>query len=340
MTSLPSSTSYLPVSGVASQPNTSTSADPIMNIPYTMQWNFGVQHSFTPSLTASVDYVGDGARHLFLVVIENTPLLSLMGPGAIAPKTPEPTWPQVNYTMDEATSDYNGLQTKVEKRFSQGLTFLASYTWSHEIDITSTGQSGSGVETVYDIERNYGTGDFDVTHVFVFSYSYALPVGRGLHFGGNWKGPANAILGGWRTSGILSLHSGTPFTVTIPTDNANVNGGQQRAQLVGNPLPSGFTQTINQYYNAAAFAYPSPYTFGNLGRNTLRGPAGHEWDMALIKDFKLTESKSLEFRAESFNLLNNVNFGVPNASVTNPSFMKILSAGAARENQFALKLIW
>jgi hypothetical protein len=259
----PSAGSFLPVAGVSTTPQFDFGADPILPIPYALEWNFGIERSVTPNLTASVDYVGSGSRHLDMEPIGNTPLLSKMGPNALPGGTPYPQFGQFNYLTNLGTSNYDALQAKVEKRFSQGLTFLGSYTWSHCLDISS-GETDSGPQTIYDVGRDYGNCDFDLTHLFVFSSAYQLPFGRGRHFGGSWNGPEGALMGGWTLSGIWSLQSGSAFTVGVPSDVANVNGGTQRAQLVGNPLPPGFKQSIDAWYDPNAYALPALYTFGNL----------------------------------------------------------------------------
>jgi hypothetical protein len=177
-------------------------------------------------------------------------------------------------------------------------------------------------------------------HVLVFSGVYQLPIGRGRQFGSTWGRSIDAVLGGWQTSGILTAESGTPFTVTISGDVANVNGGQQRGQQIGSQLPSGFSQSIAQYYNKAAYALPANYTFGNVGRNTLRGHNMKNLDFSLQKHFTLTESKSLQLRGDFFNISNTPHFGVPNGVVNSPTFMQILSAGGPRDIQLSLKLLF
>jgi hypothetical protein len=337
---LPTAQSLLPAPGQPFTPQVSFSADPREKIPYSMEWNLGIQHTVTRSITAEVDYVGSGSRHLYITSISNTPLLSQMGPGPIAPKTPFPQYGQINYIQDIGNANYDSLQVKVEKRLSAGMIFLASYTWSKCLDYASTGQSAANIETIYDIRRNYGLCDFNVPQMFVGSYTYQLPFGRGRQFGKGWNRLTDTILGGWQFGGILSLHSGLPFTITVPFDNANTNGGQQRAQLVGNPTPPGFQQSISQYYSKAAFAVPAAYTFGNLGRNTLRGPRMENFDVSLNKDFHFTEARMLQVRADSFNVTNTTHFGQPGVSVGTASFMTIQSAGTARQIQVSMKFLW
>ena len=337
---LPSAQSLLPAPGQPATPNISFSADPREKIPYAMEWNFGIQRAITQGITASIDYVGSADRHLYITSISNTPFLSEMGPGAIAPRSPFPQYGQINYIQDIGNGDYHSLQLKVEKRFSQGISFLGSYTWSKCIDEASTGQSAGNVETIYDIRRNYGVCDYNIPQMFTGSFTYELPFGPGRAYGAHWNRLTNGMLGAWRLNGILTLDSGVPFTVTVPFDNANVNGGQQRAELVGTPLPAGFQQSINEWYNTAAYAVPAPYTFGNLGRNTLTGPGITNLDVSLSKDFKFGERRMFQVRGDSFNVLNNVNFGQPGASVGTATFMKITAASAAREVQVSMKLLW
>ena len=156
-------------------------------------------------------------------------------------------------------------------------------------------------------------------------------------------------------SGILSMNSGAPFSVQLPFDNANTGTGGQFAQVVGNPLPSGFQQTRAHWYNPAAFAVCVPYTYCNAGRNILRGPARDVFDFSLSKNFHFTESKFLQFRVDSFNLFNRVNFASPgggaqgsfvnfggasSTAVGTPTYMQIYGAGPGRVMQFALKLFF
>jgi hypothetical protein len=170
---------------------------------------------------------------------------------------------------------------------------------------------------------------------------YQLPFGKGKQFGSNWGGALNAVAGGWQAGGILTLDSGSPFSVSVSGDPANVDGGTERANIVGNPLPSGFNQTVQQWFNKSAYATPAQYTFGNLGRNTLLGPSYKEFDFSLMKDFHFTEAKYLQFRCDLFNLFNNVNLGTPNGTQNSSTFMQITStSGSARDVQFSLKLVW
>jgi len=329
-----------------------------LKIPYAMEYNVDVEREIAPNMTATVSYVGSGSRHLFIQPMYNAPLPQSMGPGPVAPRTPFPFLGQFPYDTNSGVASYNALQVKVQKRFSQGLTFLASYTYSKCLSIQDEGQSGS-IQNPYNWSADKGACDFNFPHIFVFSYAYELPFGKGKHFAGDMSGVENTILGGWQISGITTAQSGAPFTVTAnATDVANINPSSEteRANVTGQSvLPSGFTQTVETWYNPAAFATPAPYTFGNVGRNTLRGPSDLNFDFALLKNFRVTESKQFQFRSEFFNIFNNVNFAPPGGgssggfatlggqagtAVNGTNFMHIFSSAAAREIQFSLKFLW
>jgi len=180
-----------------------------------------------------------------------------------------------------------------------------------------------------------------------------------MHWGSGATGVENAILGGWQMSGITSAESGLPFTVTanaIDVANIHPSSETERANVTGAPLrPSGFKQTVQAWYNPAAFATPASYTFGDVGRNTMRGPKAITWDFALLKYFRITEAAQLQFRSEFFNIFNNVNLAPPGGgasggfstlggesrtAVNGTNFMQIFSAAASREIQFSLKFQW
>lgn len=319
------------------QPKVAFAANPRNKIPYAMEYNFGIQHQFSNSLTAEVDYVGSGGRHLFIQPVANT--ARYPGPGPISERQP---YPQYGGTFSNSTnigtSNYNSMQVKVEKRYSFGLSFLSSYTWSKSLDIQSEGQSGS-IMTIYDLRRDWGPSDFDIRQMFVYSGTYTLPVGKGKQFLSGARGFTNALLGGWNIGGITSIDSGLPFSISAGGDLANVGGGSQRAQVVGDPN-SGFSQSRLKWFNTSAFTAPAQYTFGNAGRNNMRGPRQVNVDFVTYKDFAFTESKKLEFRAEFFNVANHARFGNPNNNVQSGAFGGIYSAAEPRDIQFALKFLY
>ena len=235
-----------------------------------------------------------------------------------------------------ATSRYNGLTAKAEQRFWKGLTYIASYAYSKSIDLNSE-FGGTSPQDNSNIRASLAPSGFDQTHVFNTGYSYQIPYG-GLH------GPAKLVLGGWQTTGIWTFETGRPFNITLPFDNANVGarGNFQRPNLIGNPFPDGWTRTYGPgglYFDPRAFAAAPQFTFGNLGRNALRGPGFKNFDVGVFRNFLFTERLRLQYRAEFFNAFNNVNFGTPGSSLGTSNFGRITGTqNAQRSIQMGLKL--
>jgi hypothetical protein len=234
------------------------------------------------------------------------------------------------------TSKYNGLTAKAEQRLWRGLTYIASYAFQKSIDLNSQ-FGGTSPQDNQNIRASMGPSDFDQTHVFNMGYSYMFPSG-GL------QGALRHLLGGWQTVGIWTLESGRPFNITLPFDNANVGarGNFQRPNLVGDPFPEGWTETFGPgglYFDPSAFAAPPQFTFGNLGRNALRGPGFKNFDIGIFKNFFFTERFRLQYRAEAFNAFNNTNFSNPGSSFGTPNFGRVTgTASQQRSIQMGLKL--
>ena len=333
---LPPSSSYFnPL-----QPLVDFGANPRNKIPYVMEYNAGVEQQFAHGFVLDLDYVGSGGRYQFIQPTANTALYP--APGAIAPRQPFPAYGgSFSYDENVGNSSYNALQAKLQKSLSFGLNLLASYTWSKSLDIQSEGQSGS-IETIYDLRRDWGPSDFNRTQLFVLSGVYQLPIGKGKRYLSNGNAIARTLIGDWNVSWIATLNSGQPFSVYAGGDIANVGGGSQRAQVVGLPN-TGFNQSIQEWFNTAAFAVPAAYTFGNEGRNNLTGPAFKNLDFNAYKNFLLTERFTLQFRGEFFNILNHPSFGLPDSTVTDSNYGKITSTAnpnSNREIQLALKLLF
>jgi hypothetical protein len=230
-----------------------------------------------------------------------------------------------------------------------GLSLLAAYTWSKSIDDDSNFFSSDGdpnfPQNSYDLRAERGLSNFDVRQRLVASYAYDLPFGKGrawVHNGG-WLAHA---LGGWQTYGILQFQTGQPFTVALLPDFDNSNtgidslgfGANNRPNVLGNPSLSNRTAT--QWFNTAAFAIPPYGTFGNSGRNTVEGPGRATVDLSLVKNTVIRERTTLQFRFETFNVLNHTNFGLPDNFIGSPTFGQILAAGNPRRLQLGLKLLF
>jgi hypothetical protein len=205
------------------------------------------------------------------------------------------------------SSSYQALQVRLNKRFSQGLQFMANYTWSKTLDQGSEMESFSGdfnhPQDPYNLRSDYGHSAFDQAQRLVLSYSYSFPVGKGRR----WSlGAANWAFGGWNASGILTFASGLPFTVYCCNGGFDQFGDKYsvrlRADVSGNPT-KGFQQSVLEWFNPSVFSTPPPGTYGNLGRETLRAPGERQADIAFVKDTHFGERNTLQFRLEIFNFL-------------------------------------
>jgi len=285
-------------------------------------------------LLLDLSYTGSNAVKLLQSRTENQ---AIPGPGPVQPRRPNPKYTQLTWDDNGPPSNYNGLSIKLQKRFSAGLSFLTSYTWSHNLDIYSTERGGTsgGPQDPRNWRPDHATSTADVKNAFLFSGVYELPFGRGKRY--LQKGPASFVLGNWEWSSILGLYGGQPVAVVLGFDNASTGRAtSQRPDLVGNPNLSNPTRL--RWFNTSAFARPQPLQFGNAGRNLFRGPDLKNFDTAVMKNFALAEKKNLQFRTEFFNAFNLVNFGTPNPTFSSQDFGVILSARASRSIQFSLKL--
>ncbi|MBX5495899.1 MAG: carboxypeptidase regulatory-like domain-containing protein [Bryobacteraceae bacterium] len=304
-----------------------------LKVPYMQNWNFGIEHQLTQALLLEINYQGAKGTHLssFLNANEAPP-----GPGDPNPRRPYPFAGAMSELKMIGTSRYHGLTAKAEQRLWKGLTYIASYAYQKNIDLSSA-FSGTTPQDPNNIRASMGPSDFDQTHVFNMGYTFLLPSPTRNKL-------LNLVAGGWQTSGIWTFETGRPFTITIPFDNANTGprSNQQRPDVVGDPFPSGWTKTYGPgglYFDPNAFAVPRQYTFGNLGRNALRGPGFKNFDLTLFKNFYFGERLRLQYRAEAFNAFNNTNFSNPGTSITTPNFGRILGTQTAQRSiQMGLKL--
>ena len=306
---------------------------------YQQSFNLTLEREIMQNTVVRASYIGNQGRHLSYVVDVN---YARYVPGASTVANTQDRRPFANFgevlnAPSDGTSSYNALQLSVERRVAHSVSFEASYTWSKSIDIGSSDATpGQGTPLIpTSLSANRGLSDFDVPHRFVASYVWSLPTFK------NSGALLRHTVGGWETTGILTLQSGTPFTIVSGQDNSRSGDGIDRANLVGNPYldtgrPNG--QLVQQYFNTAAFA-PNPLgTWGTSPRNLLRGPGFANLDFGLMKRFSVTERAALQFRAEAFNVLNRANFGNPVANLTSANFGAITSAASPRIIQFALKL--
>jgi hypothetical protein len=335
-------------------------------------WFLSVQRDMGHSLLVDLAYVGNSGIHevFFNDINQANPQTTATGSASLQSRIfSYPGFGSIIGTLPWGTSDYNGLQAKVEKRFTSGLYLLNSFTWSKAIDIAAQSLDGGGncdncgngipsVQNIYDWQADRGISAYN--HPFVNSTSvvWTLPVGKGHRFGGNMNHAWDTVLGGWQMTDILQARSGDPLTMAYsPNTNTQVstlitiNGrNAYRPNLVpGVPIKNStwaYNSTLSgiQYLNNSTSkpAYTTPPAnapFGNSPRNAVRGFDFWQLDMGLTKDFALIGKSHLQFRAEAFNLTNRTNYGDPNTSLGG-TFGVINSALPARELQFAGKIVF
>lgn len=307
--------------------------------PFAIEFNLGFEQMLPLGMKLSTDYVGSVGRRLIVSLDQN---IAVLGSGSIASRRPVHNAGAFPWRNNFGNSSYNALQVKLERGFSNGLTFMNSYTYSKSLDLTSDANSYLGAPSyTYDPGLSWGPSDFDITHVNTTSVVYELPVGRGQRFASGVNRLVDYVIGGWQSSAIVTLRSGLWSSVTLGQDIANIGDvtGTQTANRVANPFTSG-TKTRAEWFNPAAYALPAFGTLGNSRRNSLKGPEYKNVDFALSKSFPIRDRLHLQFRSEFFNLFNHTNFGNPSTGLGTPSFGQILSAYSSREIQGALKLIW
>jgi hypothetical protein len=301
---------------------------------YSQTWSLSVQKGLSNSWMLETAYVGTSGNRLLMTSNLNAAL-----PGTTDPVARQPFGPalgQVVQYSNGAHSIYHGLQTKIEKRFSNGLYFLASYTWSKSIDNQSNGTDDSAASGQYPQDpRNAaldrGLSSFDRTHRFVASLVWEIPA-PGI------SELSRAILGGWQLSGIVTAQTGSPFSVLMPCATINSQGNNCRPNVVGNGALPSDQRSISEWFHTSAFVIPSPQAYGDAGRNILRGPGASNMDLGLSRSFKWAEARRLQIRSEFFNALNHTNFGIPVHSTDSPALGTITSAAPARVIQLGARL--
>jgi hypothetical protein len=309
--------------------------DPNFKSPYMDQWNFGVQRELPDSIVADVNYVGSVGRRLDWGPVQN---VATPGPGPVSPRQPFPYMLPQWFDQSVGASRYNALQVSVRKTASQNLAFQLSYTLSKAIDDVCGIGANCNTQNVYNRTSDAGLSDTNQTNNFTGSFTVLSPFGK-PGSGGN---KALAVLaGGWSLNGILSLHSGLPYTVVSNTSILNDGGlNNERANLVGNP--NSGAGRVAEWFNVSAFADPAPYTFGNSRPNAWNTDWGRNLDISLFRQFHLGlgENKYFEFRAEAYNVFNSIIFGYPNSNIDNVNAGQVTSAAPAtlpRQLQMGLK---
>jgi hypothetical protein len=300
---------------------------------YVQSWNLNIQREVIPDVALMIGYFGSKGTHLRISRNINQPVNGVRPFPTLSSSSPElpgAAIGNITHIESSANSSYNALWSTITKRFSRGLQFSASYTWSKSIDYNSLSQPPTiiSVQDSYNIHNDRGLSDFDARQRLVLSGIYQLPM------------TGNELVSGWQLATILQLQSGNP--VNLVTTNNTVNGvaNTLRPDVVG---PIETTGGVDQWFDVTSFTPVA--RFGNLGRNVVIGPGFNNVDFSVIKNTKLTETTNLQFRAEVFDVFNHASFGQPGRVVGSATFGRITNtrfptgdSGSSRQLQFALKL--
>jgi outer membrane receptor protein involved in Fe transport len=315
--------------------------DPHSATPYVQQWTASLQHELPGKTLLELAYAGSKGTHLGRFRQFNTPAHTELGqnlpprPGDLQSLRTFPTLGEIIQRQHIANSSYNSLQVKVEKNMSARLSLLASFVWAKSIDDADTvipGQFDSvGAQNEGNLRLERGLSFFNVGRRISAGYVYNLP---------NARGRSGILLRQWAISGNVTLQDGTPlnpfyfaldFANSGTPNRPNVVAGQQVA------LPRSL-RSADEFFNTAAFSAPAPFTYGDAGRDILPGPGNNIFDIGLSRKFHIREGQTIEFRAQSFNVFNHPNWGIPGPNPDfGPFFGKIFSSGAPRRLQFALR---
>jgi len=291
--------------------------NPNIKIPYSMQYNFTIEHEeWGTAFRAS--YIGTATRQGVWGYNYNSPLPSTV-PFVNKPR-PFPLYPGITYLSNGSTHDYNGLTLTAERHLANGLYFQSAFTWARDV---GTDLGGASAENPFSLQRDYGVALDIPTFRFNDSMSYQLPFGKGQHFLSSASRLLNAVIGGWGMSAIYSYYSGqflTPsWTGPDPTNTAYTTSTTPatvtiRPNEIGNPNTG--PQTVQQWFNPAAFTAPSPGQFGTSAVGVIKGPHVNNWDTGLFKAFTIREHARLRFEMTATNVFNHNNWSNPGTNIS------------------------
>ncbi len=331
--------------------------------PYVQSWHLSIQRELAKNLVLEMGYIGNHSVALPLMADYNqaTPQPTATSTLSLAARRPISTFGPISWYNPAGFSSYNGLQVKLDRRFDNGLQFLNSFTWSKAIDTnaqTLDGSNGnqSSVQNVRNLSAERGISNYDQTLVDILSAIYQLPVGRGRRWGNQWPSYLDYAAGGWQLSLINTAQSPQPINLrawngSVPAafqtvgNLAEWRGGEAyRPNITGSQiLAADDVRTVDYYFNKDAVQLPTDpsHPFGNAGRNIVRATPMNQLDLGIYKNFQLPrEDMRLQFRAEMFNAVNHTNFTAANGDRNSSSFGTIRGTYAARQVQFALKLLF
>jgi hypothetical protein len=315
-------------------PRAVSTLDPVYDIPMTQTYSLGIQRRLAANTSFTASYVGSRGTHLDRGRALNQPFPT--GGFDFDPRlnsrqvSTDFVRPYAGYTTitsleNVGSSTYHSMQVDLKRAFHNGLHFQAVYTYSK----TMTDADGFAAlpQNPYNMKLERSLASFDRPHMLIVNYLYELPF---------WRNPGNMlqrVLGGWQFDGVAAFQSGTPFSSGL---SGTTIGLATRPDVVAGQSLEG-PRTAQAWFNTAAFSAPVFGRYGNSGRNTLRGPAIHKWDLALFKNFRFGETRNVQIRCDAYNALNHTNFSGVSAALGSANFGQVTSARDPRSVQIGLK---
>lgn len=319
----------------ADRPKNLSTLDPVYDVPMTQSYSLGIQQALARNTALTISYVGSRGAHL-----DRGRQLNYPPPGGgfdFDPRlnsraipleliAPFRGWSAITQRENTSSSTYHSMQVEFNRAFNNGFRMQGAYTFSRVI--ADADGFGGTPQNPYNLREERSVANFDRTHVFVVNYSYELPF---------WRQGTNVVqkaLGGWQVTGITAIQSGRPFNITTTGGDL---GLANRPNVVPGQSAAG-PKTVAQWFNTSAFSKPLPGFYGNAGRNLIRGPGIHKWDISLFKNFNFTESTRLQIRWETFNAFNNANFESVSSAFGAGNFGQVVSARDPRTMQLGAKI--
>jgi hypothetical protein len=324
---------------------TAAGIQPNYTTPVFYEWSFGIQRQLATDTLLDLTYFATKGTYLPVTINANQPAPGAGTTAQVNARRPFPNYGTISYYESVGNSSYQSLQMKLEKRYSHGLTVIASDTYGKSIDNSPGAGATSDASKITPqnsscLACERGLSDFNVKNRFVVSAVWELPFGKGQKWV-NTGGVAGALVGGWQINTIFTTQTGKPFTPYISANVSNTFGGADRPNVVAGCDPNNWNHTLQSWINAACFTTPAAGTFGNEGRNNLIGPGLVNLDFSIARTFAFRERFRIQFRAESFNILNHPNFYLPATTFDAPAtFSSISTAFDPRQMQAGLKVVF
>ncbi len=312
---------------------------------YSQQSNLSLQYQISSSMIMEVTALSNDGHKLPNTNLPINQILPSVLSSSHSSQVDRPFPQFTNVTILSPSigdSRYTAGFVRVSKRFTKGLNLNASYTRATFLDNSfeagsTVGADGGAYSNLYNRRADWGPSGNDIHHRVTFSSVYELPVGPGKR----WlsRGITANVVGGWTLGTVATVQSGAPFSVTTNTNNTNAfSAGNQRADVLRNPALPGDQRSVKRWFDITAFAQPAAYTFGNGGRDSMRAPGIANMDLSILRNFRLRERMTLQFRGEALNALNHTNLSTPGAAFGSAAFGQINNARPARVMQIGIKL--